>query len=944
MSVRQWAYIGGVISGGIALGLATFLGVSLPMNQLFIFLVLTVCATLAQFVEFPFSDDSQAYYPHTVFFFAGLLLLSPFMFVLLVAIPHLAEMLKAYVEQKKLPFSWHVQLFNIAVHIIAGLTAQWFYFTLNVNLFKTLPVGSFLVVTVAALSYVVVNHLLVGLAMVVVAGMTWRESGVLAGENLITDFVLLYMGYAVSVLWEINPWLIIPALAPLVLMYRALLVPKLTQEAQTDGKTGLLNPRYFSQRFAEELENARRLQEPLALLMADLDLLRVINNTYGHLGGDAVLAGVGRIIQASISDHELAGRFGGEEFAIVLPGLDQEEARAFAERIRTKIETTGFVSATASTPICATMSFGIACFPTDGDTMNNLLHQADVAVYHAKLLGRNRVMCLADLPQAVRFEGIPKGGLAVLPAETRAVGSAENLRMDNPPFYSILPLQSVSAPSAPQIVPNIWHPMFMSSVIIVGSILAIASFYFHYEKDWVAIGLLVAMAAIAELLQVDLYRMGTISASVAIAFASALLIGIPGVVLVSAAIAITTAVVHSRRRSLPSVIFKAAFNWATHVVAGSIPVVIMRVLGLKLEMEQLPVLVVAMGFAALAYFVVESGLFAAVIGLSTGVPTFRTWKVQFRWLTGHYVVLCIMGLFFSVAYHIFHWPGMIVFVLPILMMRYSQMQYVAQTEDNLHELKRLNQELARANQGVISANNAVQQLNNELFMTLAQIIDARDPYVSCHAAKVADYAVVVAKEMRLPAEQIEQIRQASLLHDIGKIAISEQVLQKKDRLTDAEYDYIKTHATIGAAFLETSHGLRHLAGFVRHHHEWWNGQGYPDKLRGEEIPFESRIIAVCDTVEVMASDRTYRKALSLNEIIAELRHMQGTQFDPVIAEIFARILEREGDCLVVNSSYDAAQHALRWQAGWLPAKEAFNGVNGDATRIFSFSEVQAPQR
>ncbi len=940
MSPRQWTYVGSIIVGGIALSIVEFFFSELPTGQWLIFVVLTVLATLAQFVEFPFSDNSQAYYPHTIFFFAGVLLLSPLFFVLLVTIPHIAEMLKAYAERKKLPFSWHVQLFNISVHIIAGLTAHWFYLTLQPNLFNQTPVGSFLVATVAALSYVITNHLLVGLAMMVVGGMTWRESGVLAGENLVTDFILLYMGYAVAMLWAVNPWLIVPALAPLGLMYRALLVPKLTQEARTDSKTGLLNVRYFSQRFAEEMENARRLQRPLALIMADLDLLRVINNTYGHLGGDAVLAGVGRIIQGSVTDNELAGRFGGEEFAIVLPGVDQEEARALSERIRAKIEATGFALTTTPKPICATMSFGIACFPADAEMMTDLLHQADVAVYHAKLLGRNRVMCLADLPQAVRFEGIPKGGLSILPAQTRPLGNPERLRMDsNPPVLPVTPLPSLVAAPAPQVRADIWPHIFMGGVILLGSSMALVGFSRYFVQDWLTIGLLIVMAVIAELLQVDLYRVGTISASVAISFAAALIIGIPGVVFVSAAIAITTAIVHSRQRSLPSILFKTAFNWAVHVLAGSIPAIMMRLVGIPLQMGNLAALVIAMGVAASAYFIVESGLFATVISLSTGVSTFRTWKVQFRWLAGHYLVLCIMGLFFSIAYRAFGWPGMIVFVLPILMMRYSQMQYVEQTEDNLHELKRLNQELARANQGVISANSAFQQLNNELFMTLAQMIDARDPYVSCHAAKVADYAVVVAREMKLPAEQIEQIRQAGLLHDIGKIAISEQILQKKERLTDVEYEYIKTHAAIGAAFLETSRGLRHLAGFVRHHHEWWNGQGYPDKLRGEEIPFESRIIAVCDTVEVMASDRPYRRALSLTEIIAELRRMQGTQFDPFIAEIFAGILEREGEHLVVNSAYDAAQHALRWH----PGEEEFNAVNGDITRMFSGPELQVAQ-
>ncbi len=561
------------------------------------------------------------------------------------------------------------------------------------------------------------------------------------------------------------------------------------------------------------------------------------------------------------------------------------------------------------------------------------------------MLGRNHVTCLADLPQAVRFEGIPKQSLTVLATETHPLGNPERLRVDSHvPLLSMTPLPSVAAAPAPQVVAAIWSRLFMSGVIMLGIGGALLGFSRYFVQDWLTIALLVGMAVIAELLQVDLYRVGTISASVAISFAAALIIGVPGVVFVSAAIAITTAIVHARQRPLPSVLFKAAFNWAVHVLAGSIPAIVIKLVGVPLQMGNLPALVIAMSLAGIVYFAVESGLFAIVIGLSTGVTAFRTWKVQFQWLAGHYFVLCIMGLFFSIAYRSFNWPGMIVFVLPILMMRYSQLQYIEQTEDNIQELKRLNQELARANQGVISANNAFQQLNDELFMTLAQIIDARDPYVSCHAAKVADYAVVLANAMKLPAEQIEQIRQASLLHDIGKIAISEQVLKKKERLTDVEYEYIKTHSAIGAAFLEMSQGLRHLAGFVRHHHEWWNGQGYPDQLRGEEIPFEARIIAVCDTVEVMASDRPYRRALSLTEIIAELRRMQGTQFDPLIAEIFAGILERQGEHLVVNSAHDAARHALRWQADWPPGRdEEFNGVNGDITRLFSAPELRAPQ-
>src|SRR5262249_23291014 len=160
----------------------------------------------------------------------------------------------------------------------------------------------------------------------------------------------------------------------------------------------------------------------------------------------------------------------------------------------------------------------------------------------------------------------------------------------------------------------------------------------------------------------------------------------------------------------------------------------------------------------------------------TGTHFAATWRQQFRWLAGHYMTLCVMGLFLTIAYTALGWPGIIVFTLPIAMMRYAQHQYVERTEDSVRELKRLNQELTNANREIGAASRAIQQLNDELFLTLARIIDARDPYVSGHAAKVADYAKAIAIELGLPPGRIEQIRQAGLLHDIGKIGVSEQVL------------------------------------------------------------------------------------------------------------------------------------------------------------------------
>jgi len=216
--------------------------------------------------------------------------------------------------------------------------------------------------------------------------------------------------------------------------------------------------------------------------------------------------------------------------------------------------------------------------------------------------------------------------------------------------------------------------------------------------------------------------------------------------------------------------------------------------------------------------------------------------------------------------------------------------------------------LEEMNAGMSNAYAEIQQLNEELFLTLAKFFDARDPYVGSHAAQVAAYAVAIAEEMALAPERIEIIRQSAYLHDIGKIAIPEAILHKPSKLTDGEYEFVKKHAEIGAEFLETSHGMRHLAPFIRHHHERWDGRGYPNGLRGEEIPLEARILNVCDSVEAMASDRPYHKALSTEDIVKEVVHCAGTQFDPLVAKAFIRIAEKKGEALVINSARTVITH------------------------------------
>jgi diguanylate cyclase (GGDEF)-like protein/putative nucleotidyltransferase with HDIG domain len=909
MSYRAWAHIWCVLMVGAVLSGLALPGLAQSEPQWLTFAVLTVLATLAQFLEAE-APGRQSYYPHLVFFFAAVLLLHPFLFVLLVVIPHLVEWAKKRLEDSPFLRDWYIQPFNITTHIIAGSAARWVYTALNGDAVTFLTLSSVLAVTVAAFVYVVLNHFIVGLVLVLARGVSWRESGILDIENLLSDLIMLLLGAIVAVLWKLNPWLIIPALSPLVMMHRALMIPKLQQEAQTDSKTGLWNARHFVKLFTAEMERAKRFDRPLALIMADIDLLRNINNTYGHLAGDAVLAGIAEIICQNIREYDIAGRFGGEEFTIVLPEAELAKAQSLAERLRQAVEATGFEVKTSSTPIQATMSFGVACFPEDAGMPTDLIHESDVAVYQAKLKGRNCVVCASDVPHSIKLESeaiedrleAPYVAAFTPRPEPVTVGARRDADAPAKPAGGEEQADSAKAlrkyPAA-----LLW--LFVGGVIAAGVVLTMLGLALGPQPDLPAIGLLSVAALLTQLPQIkNLYGKSSVSVSVAVNFAAALIAGIPGVACVSAVIALA----HELRRR--PVLYKMAFNWANHVLAGLAPVLAISVLAIPLQVSNLPLLAIPVLVAALAYYAIETGLIATAISLSEGMSLMVTWRGQFRWLAGHYLVLCLMGLFLGVAYSALGPLGALVFTLPVLMMIYVQKQYIKRTEASVQELQRMYQELTLANREIVSASQAMQQVNEELFLTLAKIIDARDPYVSGHSAKVADYATAIANELKLPAKRVEHVRQAALLHDIGKIGISEQILHKPGELTDEEYEYFQTHAALGADLLETCQGLRHLAPFVRHHHERWDGGGYPDGLRGEQLPLEARILAVSDAIEAMASDRPYRRARSMSQIVAELRRCAGAQFDPAVAEAFVRIIEREGEHLVTNSAREVVQNHI----------------------------------
>jgi diguanylate cyclase (GGDEF)-like protein/putative nucleotidyltransferase with HDIG domain len=183
------------------------------------------------------------------------------------------------------------------------------------------------------------------------------------------------------------------------------------------------------------------------------------------------------------------------------------------------------------------------------------------------------------------------------------------------------------------------------------------------------------------------------------------------------------------------------------------------------------------------------------------------------------------------------------------------------------------------------------------FLTAAKnfikVVEAKDAYKVNHANKVSMYAVALAKELNVPDEEVEAIENAALLHDIGKVGVPQSILLKKKKLTETEYDLLKKHCTIGTNIITNAPFFEKEAPIILHHHERYDGTGYPNDLKGREIPYGARILTIADTYDAMTTDRAYREKYSKEDIVSEFKRLSGVQFDPEIVKPFLKLVKNE---------------------------------------------------
>jgi putative nucleotidyltransferase with HDIG domain len=202
--------------------------------------------------------------------------------------------------------------------------------------------------------------------------------------------------------------------------------------------------------------------------------------------------------------------------------------------------------------------------------------------------------------------------------------------------------------------------------------------------------------------------------------------------------------------------------------------------------------------------------------------------------------------------------------------------------------------------GIKTLKNTISKLNkrskqglSESIFAFAKTLELKDHYTGEHVENTVHFATGIAQQLNLPKEDVELIKQAAMLHDLGKIGISENILLKKGKLNKKEFDEIKKHPQIGADIIRPIQFLHDLIPFIFYHHERWDGKGYPSGIKGEDIPLGARVIAIADVYQALISDRPYHKAFSKSAAIDIIKKSSGTQFDPRIVSAFLKVVDKK---------------------------------------------------
>lgn len=380
------------------------------------------------------------------------------------------------------------------------------------------------------------------------------------------------------------------------------------------------------------------------------------------------------------------------------------------------------------------------------------------------------------------------------------------------------------------------------------------------DIDLLGILLFFSLHIASELLMVKLPKGGSVSFGIAVDVAALISFGpfVAGMIGIGGVIGQSI----SNGFSLIKSLFNLSLTWLELAVAGFIYQSFGGVYGVfELTTDLLPLFL-----AAISYLLINVTFSTLIISFANNLQLRSTWESNMKWAVPSLVALVPQGYLLAVIYANLGVIGAFFYFVPLLLARYSFNQYL---------------ETRAAHVSVVQA--------------LATALEAKDPYTKGHSDRVAKYVEMICRQLKLPEKSIEELVQAAAMHDIGKIGIPEEILNKPNKLSSQEHELITAHPTIGYRILTEVDFLASIADVIKYHHEWFDGsQGYPKELTGDAIPLGARILMVADCFDAMTTDRPYRKALSKEQAIAELVKGSGVQFDPRVVGAFIECIT-QGD-------------------------------------------------
>jgi diguanylate cyclase (GGDEF)-like protein len=696
-------------------------------------------------------------------------------------------------------------------------------------------------------------------------------------------------------------------------------------EAQTDSLTGLYNHRYFHDRLRAELNRISRSHDSIAVLMLDIDDFKRVNDIYGHGTGDQVLVALADILRQTMRASDVVCRLGGEEFGIIMASGDAGEALGLASRLTERLQAEEFEQAGH-----LTVSVGIAQGPQHAMNPRELVACAESAMMAAKARGKNQSVLFDDgateRPETVngredvrsiahlkmlqslagrlnRLNDVREIGTVIV-NELRGLIDYHNCRVYIADGDMLLPIAfkgtlgqyteessedltckfgegftgwvaetgrslllanalecdfAVDIPGTDEIEESVVavplkYGSRVSGVVVISK-LGVAQF----DEDDVRLMEVLGGHASVALENARLYeaeRTEAQSAKESLWIANALLdfsrelAAVDGMEDVLGRVVELTA--HSLGSPHVSVWLEESSggDLTPHAFWGYDGEALGRVADLRY-----PRALTNEFLSGFEPFTMDPETLFAIDGVPTDGATYAVAPLHFDGDK--------LGCIVAVDPHGFSQRTM-----------------------------RLLAGIAHQARLAIQNAGAFDNLEETFFSTveaLANALEANDEYTSSHARWITDMALEVGRELELDQNALKRLELGALFHDIGKIGIPSAILLKPGPLTKKEREVMQTHPELGERILAPIARLEPVRPIVRHAHERWDGNGYPDEVGGDEIPIESRVIFVCDAFHAMTTDRPYRKAMSFEDACAELERGAGTQFDPEIVAAFVKL-------------------------------------------------------